>query len=212
MPPKTEVPRTQPPTTHAPTTQAPTTQAPTTQAPTTAAATTAPPTHHPTHHPSYRCGPWGYANFACVCPMGSCYSKYRPHGYCGCPWGYCKGKRPEFCRYFWKHCPQPHCGADLPEPAKPVIDEAVEVSTAMIPSETPKQTDAPTPQPTKANCGKYGVASDKCKCSWYKCRFWPHRPSSECGCPWGFCREDRPAECKAETPNPHDLKPTMPPR
>merc|ERR1712198_613774 len=67
-------------------------------------------------------------------------------------------------------------------------------------------------QPTKANCGKYGVASDKCKCSWYKCRFWPHRPSSECGCPWGFCREDRPRECKEETPNPHDLRPTDAPR
>ena len=64
---------------------------------------------------------------------------------------------------------------------------------------------------TLNNC-RYEVASDKCKCSWYKCRFWPHRPSSECGCPWGFCREDRPRECKEETPNPHDLRPTDAPR
>jgi len=56
------------------------------------------------------------------------------------------------------------------------------------------------------------VASDKCKCTWYKCRFWPHRPSAKCGCPWGYCREDRPRECRAETPNPHDLMPTSEPR
>merc|ERR1712002_906257 len=80
----------------------------------------------------------------------------------------------------------------------------MEASTEILASETP--------QPTSTSCGKYGVASDKCKCSWYKCRFWPHRPSGECGCPWGFCREDRPRECKGETPNPHDLRPTDSPR
>jgi len=67
------------------------------------------------------------------------------------------------------------------------------------------------PQCKAVNCGKYGVPSEKCKCSWHKCRFWPHRPSDACGCPWGYCREDRPKECKAETPNPHDLKPTSTP-
>merc|ERR1711990_1347016 len=154
--------------------------------------------------PSHGCGPYGYATFACMCPMGSCYSKCRPHGYCGCPWGYCKNKRPEFCRYFWKHCRQPHCiSSDDSTP----ISDLVPSATDVMPNTTP-----PPPSPREVDCGNYGVASDKCKCTWYKCRFWPHRPSAKCGCPWGYCREDRPRECQAETPNPHDLMPTSEPR
>jgi len=196
------------------TTTPPATTAPPATTTSPAPKTTAPPaptTHHPTHRPSYRCGPWGYTTFACMCPMGSCYSRHRPHGYCGCPWGYCKNKRPDFCKYFWKYCPQPHCDiSEVPEPL-PVTNEPEDTVTDIIPSETYSPTQLPTVQPTTVNCGKYGVPSEKCKCSWHKCRFWPHRPSDACGCPWGYCREDRPKECKAETPNPHDLKPTSTP-
>ena len=117
----------------------------------------------------------------------------------------------------WCH----HCHATISSPTSIHHLHFATSSTSLIsptfpnfltfsPSLPPQLPHLPTSQ--GGNCGKYGVASDKCKCSWYKCRFWPHRPSHTCGCPWGFCKEDRPAECKAEAPNPNDLIPTSAPR
>jgi hypothetical protein len=176
------------------------------------------------------CGYYGVPSHECKCNSCS-FMPERPATKCGCPHLWCQDhygydNRPSSC-YWWpdymvlRSSIAPYTPNGCRHGRCPITPSYPRTQPPWRPRPTwdPRPTDnwwqSRTPShwhmwrstPTsglEADCGKWGVASDSCKCANCNVR---GRPSQRCGCPWpDYCLSVwRPESCRYETPKITDL-------